>query len=593
LVWEANPRNTFLVLLLTTIGSLTVPAQIWLFKVIIDGIIDMLQSNRPLGSALDWNPMLIPIGALLVVLIVGELCRSISNSLYTLLGMQVDHYAQYKMLEKAAQLDMAFFETPSFYDRFHSAREQTFRAHNLARLSVEIFGLLLASGTSLLLLAGIHPLAVIVLLIVSTPHLLAKGRDANKMFVLWAYNTPSRRMIDYLASLLASRESIKEVRLFGLQKSFLERFREHWRRFDGEHQSILIAHERLVGLLSLLSVAGVGVIWISAITRTIAGQITLGELVLVFQVVERVREGLARLFQLGGMFYEHSLFVGNLLSFLKTSPDSVEGSLQPRSSSVPPSAISRPFQQGIEFRNVSFCYPGSTEFVLQDLSFTIQPGTTVAIVGENGAGKTTLVKLLARLYDPMKGQILLDGRDLRDYSVEDLHRQIGVIFQDFVRYHLTARENIGFGQIEHVEEVALVAQAAERGGVVSIINRLPKGYETLLGRTFEESVDLSGGEWQKLALSRAFMREAQLLILDEPTASLDALAEYEIYSRFAELAHDKTAIFISHRFSTVRMAQQILVIDEGRLIENGSHDALIALGGQYAKMFNTQAERYR
>jgi ATP-binding cassette subfamily B protein len=253
-----------------------------------------------------------------------------------------------------------------------------------------------------------------------------------------------------------------------------------------------------------------------------------------------------------------------------------------------------PIREGVEFNNVSFRYPGSDRLVLRNLSFVLRPGETVAVVGENGAGKTTLVKLLARFYDPTEGSILLDGKDLREYDLEDLHRHIGVIFQDFVHYDLSVRENIGFGQIEFLDDQQRIVRAADQGGSHSVIDKLPKKFETILGRTFDEGVDLSGGEWQKLALSRAFMREgAQVLILDEPTAALDALAEYEMYSRFADLTAGKMTIFISHRFSTVRVANHILVMQEGSVIEEGAHDELMGLDGLYTKMFNAQAERYR
>ena len=308
-----------------------------------------------------------------------------------------------------------------------------------------------------------------------------------------------------------------------------------------------------------------------------------------------MRADLGELFKRGGIFYENSLFVSSLFQFLDLQPNAVEGALarpQPSTQQSPP-PIPAPLKQGIEFRNVSFHYPGAERLVLQNVSFTLQPGSSVALVGDNGAGKTTLVKLLARFYDPTEGAILLDGRDLRDYDVAALQANIGVIFQDFVRYQVTAQENIGFGRVEEIDDLTRIIAAADKGGAVPVIEKLPNGYQTMLGKTFEDSVDLSGGEWQKIALSRAFMRDAQILILDEPTAALDAKAEYDVYLRFAELTGGKTTIFISHRFSTVRMAQHILVLADGRLVEEGTHDQLMALGGSYAEMFTIQAERYR
>jgi ATP-binding cassette subfamily B protein len=335
------------------------------------------------------------------------------------------------------------------------------------------------------------------------------------------------------------------------------------------------------------------VIWAYAIMQAAFARITVGDLALVFQAATQVRNGLGILFRTLGMFYEHSLFMGNLYGFLELSPDAIDGALAHPQPETSQHFVPRPIHQGVEFRHVSFRYPGTDRCVLRDLSFTIRPQTAVAIVGENGAGKTTLIKLLTRLYDPTEGVILLDGCDLRTYDLADLRSQIGVIFQDFVRYNLTAGENIGFGQLEDVDDLERIAHAADRGGAAPVIAKLADGYATMLGRTFENGVDLSGGEWQKLALGRAFMRESQILILDEPTAALDALAEYEVYRRFAELTAGRATIFISHRFSTVRMAQQILVLADGHLIESGNHAELVARNGRYAEMFNAQAERYQ
>ncbi|MEZ4729655.1 MAG: ABC transporter ATP-binding protein [Caldilineaceae bacterium] len=592
LVWQANPRYTLLIAVLTLISSVTAPTQIWLTKVLIDQV-SMVVQGAGQGTVVDWSAILPPTIAFVLALILSDVSNSLRSSLRDILQMQVNNYAQALILQKAASLDIAFYETPAFYDRLENAMRDVWRTQNLPWILLDTSGAALALILTIGLLVSLHPLAAPLLVITAIPQLIARARYVNLRFKMWTDRAPAQRMVNYLQSLLIEREPVKEIRLFGLEAPFLVRYRQFNEQLVAEHQTILFAQERWNLLSTLLSVVGVGLIWAYAIMQAALARITLGDLALVFQASTQARSGLGQLFSSMGVFYEHSLFVGNLYAFLELSPDAVAGALTRQVDKDKGGAmVAQPLQQGIEFRQVSFRYPGAERCVLQNVSFTIQPGTTVALVGENGAGKTTLIKLLTRFYDPTEGAILLDGRDLRDYDLTELRRAVGVIFQDFVRYHLTARENIGFGQLEHVDDIERVMRAADKGGAVPVVEKLPKTYDTLLGRTFEESVDLSGGEWQKLALGRAFMREAQVLILDEPTAALDALAEYEVYKRFAELTAEKTTIFISHRFSTVRMAQQILVLENGQLIEEGAHADLMARNGQYARMFTTQAERY-
>jgi len=595
LVWQANPRYTAIIAVLTLISALMAPAQIWLTKVLIDrvSLIVQVAQGADQGPAVAWQALLVPATAFVLALLFSDVSASLRSSLRDILQMQVNNHAQALILEKAAGLDIAFYETPAFYDRLENAQRDLWRTQNLPWILIDTSGAVISLVVMVGLLVRLHPLAAPLLVVTAIPQLIASARYVNLRFKLWTERAPAQRMVHYLQRLLTQRDPVKEVRLFGLEMPFLARFRHFNQQLVGEHRTILFAQERWNLLSTLLSVVGIGVIWAYAILQATLARITLGDLALVFQAAEQARSRLSQLFTSMGVFYEHSLFVGNLYDFLALAPDAVEGALArktPDHKASPP--VGRPLQQGIEFRQVSFRYPGAERCVLQNVSFTIQPGTTVALVGENGAGKTTLIKLLTRFYDPTEGAILLDGRDLRDYDLTDLRRTIGVIFQDFVRYHLTARENIGFGQLEYVDDAERIGRAADKGGAAPVIEKLPNNYETLLGRTFEQSVDLSGGEWQKLALGRAFMREAQVLILDEPTAALDALAEYEVYKRFAELTAEKTTIFISHRFSTVRMAQQILVLENGQLIEEGTHTELMARNGQYAKMFTTQAERY-
>ena len=590
LVWEAKPSYMALAILLTVISAAALPAQIWLAKVIFDRLGEILQASSQ-AQVVDWYAFLIPIGAIFIVWAVGGTCQTLSTEVSMFVSLHFRNYAEFLVLKKATELDVAFFETPAFYDKMENALKNIPKAHNLAYSSLSFFGSLLSLGAVLALLLKLHPLAIVVLLLTSAPQAIVQAYYANRWYRIAFSSVPARRMATYLSSLLKSRDAVKEIRVFGLGKPFLRRFREFWQQYFAAEKRVRLSKERANALLGLASSAGTAGIWIYAVVQAIWRTITIGDVVLVFQAAERSRSMLGSFFRAIGRLYEDTLFAENLLSFLDLSPDSVEGALSRGNQSQ--IRVPRPIQQGIEFRNVSFHYPRSDRLVLKNLSFTLRPEETIAVVGENGAGKTTLVKLLARFYDPSEGVILLDGKDLREYDLEDLRHQIGVIFQDFIRYDLTVKENIGLGQIEHVDNMNRIVHASEQGGTKSLIADLPKGFDTVLGRTFEEGVDLSGGEWQRLALSRAFMRDAPILILDEPTAALDAFAEYEIYGRFAELTGGKMTIFISHRFSTVRMASHILVLQNGELIEEGSHDGLMREHGQYARMFNTQAERYR
>jgi ATP-binding cassette, subfamily B, bacterial len=399
------------------------------------------------------------------------------------------------------------------------------------------------------------------------------------------WQSPLRRMMSYLTNLMTTDTYNKEVKLFTVGDFFIARFSHLFQRYYAENRALVIRRYVAGASWSMLTVLTSGLTFFYVAFRTLQGTISVGGLTLYVQAADGVSQAFSNV--LGGLqsMYEHQLYLKTLFELLDFKP-LVRAPDHP----VP---MRHPIEEGIEFRNVTYSYEGKDEPALKDVSFKIAKGETVAIVGHNGAGKTTLVKLLARLYDPQQGQVLIDGRDVRDYDPDELRGEFGVLFQDYVSYQFSARENIGIGRIERIDDAPAITEAAAKSGADRLIEGLPEGYDTVLGKWFDGGVNLSGGEWQKVALGRAFMREAQILILDEPSAALDAKAEYELFSRLQQLAHGRTAIFISHRFSTVRRADRILVFEHGSLIESGTHEELLELGGRYAELFNLQAASYR
>jgi ATP-binding cassette subfamily B protein len=428
------------------------------------------------------------------------------------------------------------------------------------------------------------PWLLLLLIVAVVPAFLGESHFAFVGYSLNIRQTPVRRQLDYLRVLGASKESAKELKLFGLSPFFTDQYTRLSN--DIYDQNVRLARRRLwVGSgLSLLSTAGYYGAYTYVIYRTVMGDLSWGSLQLLAGAIAGASSNLQSIFATFSSIADQSLFLTDLVEFLRVGP-----TVRSRPDALP---APRPIRDGFEFRNVSFWYPGTSRRVLDNLDLRIALGERIALVGENGQGKTTIVKLLTRLYDPSAGQILLDGNDLRDYNIEELHREIGVIFQDFVRYEMTARQNIAVGRIDS-ELNGNIEQAARKSMADPVIRRLPAGYEQLLGRRFEGGVDLSGGEWQKIALARAYLRDAQLLVLDEPTAALDARSEYEVFQRFAELTKGKMALLISHRFSTVKMADRIIVLANGRVAEQGSHAHLVASGGHYAELFELQAASYR
>lgn len=546
---------------------------------IINGIAQVLR-GQPLPSSF-W----ILVGTEVVLnVLVGVITRAIDYS-DSLLSNRYTQHASVKVMEQAAQLDLTTYENPLFYDRLERARVQATdrlaMIQQMGRLIQQVITTLTFSAA----LAWESPWLVLLLMVGVLPSFIGETHYAFLGYAKNFRQTPAKRQMDYLRQVAGSREGAKEVKLFGLNKFFTERFQTLANQIYREDVALSRSKLVLGGLLGVIGTLGYYGAYVYVIWRTIHGAYNIGEFTFLAAAIQQASSNLQQVFSTVSGIADQALFLTDLIAFFDMKPTVMskpDGKLMPKV-----------IERGFEFRDVSFAYPGTDRRVLKNFNFTLSPGERIALIGENGQGKTTVVKLITRLYDPTEGQILLDGVDLREYSLEDLHRNIGVIFQDFMRFEMTARENIAVGRIDWPNRQTDIELAAHKSLADTVVNKLSNGYDQMLGRRFEGGVELSGGEWQKMALARAYLRDAQMLILDEPTAALDARSELEVFERFAELTEGKMALLISHRFSTVRMADRIVVLSGGRLIEEGNHQQLMALGGLYAEMFEMQAASYR
>lgn len=580
LVWTTSRALTVVQAILTLVSGLLPAAIAYLGKLIVDTVV--LASQSGLESDRTLALSYLALEAVLVASLSGsQRGLSVSQSLLrVLLGQKVNIL----ILEKALTLALVHFEDSEFYDKMTRARrEASSRPLSLVSRTFKLVQDALSLITYGGLLLNFSVWAVVVLVVGAVPAFVAETRFAGVAFRLFRWRAPETREQNYLETLIAREDYAKEVQLYQLGPMLLERYRSIFNRLYGEDRNLTLRRGVWGYVLGLLSTAAFYIAYAWIVVEAIAGRISLGDMTMYLIVFRQGQNTFsAALSSIGGI-YEDNLYLSNLYEFLEQEIPKPRGG-----------ATNGPvFGDGIRFLNVSFKYPGSLQPALKQVSLHLKPGEKLAIVGENGSGKTTLIKLLTRLYTPDEGHILLDGLDLQEWDIEILHQRIGVIFQNFVRYQFTVGENVGVGDVEHLEDKTRWQTAAEKGMAKPFIEQLPEGFQTQLGRWFKGGQELSGGQWQKIALSRAFMRTgADILVLDEPTAAMDAEAEMGIFNHFRELTQNQIVILISHRFSTVRMADTIVVLAAGELMEQGTHEELLKAGGRYARLFALQAAGY-
>ncbi|HEX5438436.1 MAG TPA: ABC transporter ATP-binding protein [Gemmatimonadaceae bacterium] len=612
LVWQSHAGFTVAMVVLRLSRAFIPVATLWVGKLIIDVVVEGQRGNADYARL--WRLVAFEIA----IVLAGEALARASTLVESLLGDLFSNLTSVRLMQHAATLDLERFEDPEFYDQLERARRQT-----VGRIG--LLSQLLSMGQDLLTLASLgaallvySPWLLLLLALAVIPSFLGETHFASLEYSLLYRWTPERRQLDYLRYLGASDATAKEVQMFGLAPWLVERYRVLADRYYEANKQLSV-RKTIVGVaLSVFGTLGYYAAYVLILVRAMEGAITIGTLTFLAASFARSRTIIQRILLTASSVYEQSLYLKDLFDFFAEQP-----SIRSRPDAL---SLSVPITAGFVFEDVGFRYPGSDRWAVRHVTFALRPGERLAFVGENGAGKTTLTKLLARLYDPTEGRILLDGRDLRDYDLAELRRAIGVIFQDFVRFDMRFDENIAVGEIEQARDYldtvvmagpaaastgdqrtmaqetnggardtipAPIVSAAEQSLAASLLPRFTEGYRQMLGRRFEGGVDLSGGEWQKVALARAYMRDAQVLILDEPTAALDARSEYEVFLRFSELVAGRMAVLISHRFSTVRMADRIIVLEHGTVVEEGTHDELVVRGGTYAELFALQAAGYR
>ncbi len=580
MIWKTSPALTLSNIILRLLKAAIPLGQLYVGKLIIDEVIRLYNAPEKDFEQLWWW-----IGFEIGLAVLSEIFNRLITLTDALLGDLYANHSSIELMHKAASLDLGMFEDSAFYDKLERARRQTTGRVVLMSMVLSQFQDLI---TIIFLGVGViafEPWLILILFIAVLPSFLSEIYFSRSSYSLVRSWTPQRRELDYLRYIGASVETAKEIKVFGLDVFLTGRFKKIAHAYYNANKSIAIRRTIWGTVLQILSVIAYYGAYIFIILRTVAGVLTVGDMTFLSGSFNRLQNQLQNLLSTFTRISESALYLQDYFDFLAIEPTIKDHS----------DAIEAPekIESGIQFQNVGFTYPGTDIWAVRHINFTILPGEKLALVGENGAGKTTLVKLLARMYDPTEGRILIDGTDIRKFRIDSYRKMIGVIFQDYVRFSFKAGENVAVGQIEASSNQDQIVSAAEKSLADPVIQKLPGGYDQMLGKRFEDGVDLSGGEWQKVALARAYMRDAQIVILDEPTAALDARAEYEVFKRFAELTHGKSSVIISHRFSTVRMADRILVLKNGEMIELGTHEELLSHGNLYAELFQLQAQGYQ
>jgi len=579
LIWETSKWMTLSNVFLRLIKSAIPLAVLWVGKEIIDEIIRLID----VSGERDMDFLWLMVGLELALAVLSDIINRGITLLDGLLGDLFANRTSVDLIHHAATLDLYQFENPEFYDKLERARRQTtgrtvLMSQVLSQLQDTITVLFLGAG-----LVAFNPWLLVILIIAIIPSFLGESYFNQRSYSISRSWTPERRELDYLRYIGASDQTAKEVKIFNLAGFLARRFDQVATQYYQVNRNLAIRRAGWGSVLTLIGTAAYYGAYVVIILQTVSGAITVGTLTFLAGSFERMRNMLQAIMNRFSRITEGALYLQDLFDFF---------AIEPLIRSEGGRRFPQPLREGFTFENVSFKYPNGEQWAIRDLSFHLRAGEKMALVGENGAGKTTLVKLLARLYEPTAGRILIDGVDIREYDLFDLRSNIGIIFQDYIRFSLRASENIAIGNIERLDEMEVIEDASHKSLADTVIETLPLRYQQLLGKRFEGSVDLSGGQWQKIALARAYMRNAQLLILDEPTSALDARAEHEVFQRFSDLIEGKTAVLISHRFSTVRMADRILFLEHGQLLELGSHEELLEMEGKYAELFHLQAQGY-